>query len=77
MDPELQQYLEAMESRLTERMRDMQTELLKAFLPFQQEAGLRHSAVEVRMNGVEQRQAILENRLAEIEKRLLLNPPAA
>lgn len=77
MDEDLKKYLDQRFDEVTERMRDMQTELLKAFLPFQQEAGLRHSAVEVRMNGVEQRQAILENRLAEIEKRLLLNPPAA
>jgi hypothetical protein len=30
-----------MEARLTEQMRDMQTEILKAFSPFEQEVGLR------------------------------------
>lgn len=34
MDEQLKPYLEAMEERLTERMRDMQTELLRGFEAF-------------------------------------------
>ena len=32
--------LKQVEDRLTEHMRDMQTELLKAFLPFREQVGL-------------------------------------
>ena len=66
-----------MEERLLERMRDMQTELLKAFLPYQEQARLRESAVETRQSVLEARAASVEHRLGEIEKRLFLNPPAA
>jgi hypothetical protein len=34
-----------MEERLMEQMRDMQTELLKAFLPFQEQSRLRDAAL--------------------------------
>jgi hypothetical protein len=37
-----------LEERLLERMRDMQTELLKAFLPYQEQTRLRDSALEGR-----------------------------
>ena len=77
MDEELKQHLVAMESRLTERMRDMPTELLKAYLPAQEQGRVRDSALEARAIAVESRVATVENRLAEIEKKLLLNPPAA
>ena len=88
MDDELKQFLQsmearlsseqaAMESRLTEQMRDMQTEILTAFLPFEQEVGVRQPTMETRITGVEARMATLAGRLAEIEKKLLLNPPAA
>jgi len=69
--------LHGTEERLTEQMRDMQTELLKAFLPAHEQARSRDAALEARQNAVETRVAITETRLAEIEKRLLLNPPAA
>jgi len=66
-----------MESRLVERMRDMQTELLNAYLPAQEQTRVRSSVLEARGAAVEARIATVENRLSEIEKRLLLNPPAA
>jgi hypothetical protein len=66
-----------MEERLLERMRDMQTELLKAFLPYQEQARLRDAALEVRQAALEGRFHTVEGRLVEIEKRLFLNPPAA
>jgi hypothetical protein len=54
--------LSELEDRMSERMRDMQMEILKAFLPWQESV---------------HRMGILERRLWEIEKRLLMNPPAA
>jgi len=72
----MRQQMAQMEHRLTEQMRDMQTELLKAFLPFQEQTRLRESTLESRQSAGEARMATLEARLGEIEKRLLLNPPA-
>jgi len=74
---ELGERMTELEARMIERMRDMQTELLKAYLPAQEQARLRDSALEARGTAVESRLATVENRLVEIEKKLLLNPPAA
>jgi hypothetical protein len=64
-----------------ELVRDAQTEILKAFLPYQETQSVRFQALEISLGNttanVTARMAILERRLAEIEKRLLLNPPAA
>jgi vacuolar-type H+-ATPase subunit H len=64
-----------------ELVRDAQTEILKAFLPYQETQNVRFQALEINLGNttanVTARMAILERRLAEIEKRLLLNPPAA
>ena len=46
MDDDLKRYLEAMEARLTERMRDMQTELLRGFEAFSGAQVLRVRQVE-------------------------------
>ena len=56
-------------------MRDMQTELLKAFLytPYREQAGLRDAALEERQSAVEARFHSVERRPAEIEKKLLLS----
>ena len=67
----------SLEERLLERMRDMQTELLKAFLPYQEQTRLRDSALEARQSALEARANTVEVRLSEIEKKLFLNPPAA
>jgi hypothetical protein len=88
MDEDLKQYLhemeqrigariDAYEQRLIERMRDMQTELLKGYLPAQELANTRDSVLEARQLGVETRVNSVEKRLWEIEKKILLNPPAA
>ena len=80
--------LAALESRLdvrmdslSEQMRDMQTELLKAFLPWQEQVRMQFRELEVNTGNsvttVKERMNILERRLWEIEKRLLMNPPAA
>ena len=46
MDQELKQHLEAMESRLTEKVRDMQTELLRGFAAFSEGQNIRLRKVE-------------------------------
>ena len=80
--------LAALESRLdvrmdslSEQMRDMQTELLKAFLPWQEQVRMQFRELEVNTGNsvttVKERMNILERRLWEIEKRLLMKPPAA
>jgi hypothetical protein len=53
--------LRQMEDRLSEQMRDMQTELLKAFLPWQDNVRIQFRELEVNTGNSE----------------LLLNPPAA
>ena len=47
MDADLKQYLEAMEGRLVEKMRDMQTELLRGFAAFSEGQTIRLCKVEV------------------------------
>jgi len=64
-----------------EAVRDAQTEILKAFFPFQENTDLRIRAVEVKLSntdvGLTERMSVIERRLAEIEKKLFLNRPAA
>lgn len=78
---ELGERLAHVQSELQEQMRDMQTELLKAFLPWQDQVRIQFRELEANtgnsVQAVKERMNILERRLAEIEKRLLLNPPAA
>ena len=73
--------MHALEERLSEQMRDMQTELLKAFLPWQRDVRIQFRELEVNtgnsVQAIKERMDILQHRLQEIEKRLLMNPPAA
>jgi hypothetical protein len=77
----VQQVVQASEARLSDQMRDLQTELLKAFLPWQEQVRIQFRELEVNtgnsVNAVKERMGILERRLSEIEKRLLMKPPAA
>jgi hypothetical protein len=74
MDQELKQYLEAMEARLTEKMRDMQTELLRGFAAFSEGQTIRLRKVEADQSNLDAalsgRVNVLERRLLEIELRL-------
>lgn len=89
MDQELKQHLEAMESqlsthfdkrlgkleeRLTEKMRDMQTELLRGFAAFSEGQTIRVRKVEADQSNLDAalsgRVNVLERRLLEIELRL-------
>jgi hypothetical protein len=64
-----------------EFVRDAQTEILRGFHTYQQSADLRIRTVEAKMGnvdaGLSQRVDNVERRLWEIERKLLLNPPAA
>lgn len=74
MDNELKQHLEAMEARLREAMRDMQTELLRGFAAFAQGQTIRLRKVEADQSNLDAalsgRVNVLEGRLLEIELRL-------
>jgi len=65
--------------RLQEQMRDMQTEILKGFLPYQEAQNVRMRNLEANtVNNdlaLKMRMEVLERRLQQIEKKLLLNPP--
>ena len=73
--------LAAQKADIIEAVRDAQTEILKAFLPFQETSNIRFRAVEAKLSntdaGLSERMAVPERRPQEIEKKLLLNPPAA
>jgi hypothetical protein len=77
---ELKQELKPEFDKVVEMVRDAQTEILKAFLPYQESANIRFRAMEAKVSnvdaGLSERVAIVERRLWEIEKKLLLNPPA-
>jgi hypothetical protein len=79
--PATRKDLAEMEGRISEQMRDMQTELLKAFLPWQDQVRVQFRELEANTGNsvvaMKERMGILERRLAEIEKKLLLNPPTA
>jgi len=61
-----------------EIVRNAQTEILKAFLSFQESSNIRFRTIEANLSntdtGLSERMAVLERRLAEIEKTLLLKP---
>lgn len=73
--------LAATEERLSEQLRDMQTELLKAFLPWQDQVRIQFRELEANtgnsVTAIKQRMDVMERRLSEIERKLLREPPAA
>ena len=90
MDADLKQYLEAMEGRLNEqliglenglveKMRDMQTELLRGFAAFSEGQTIRLRKVEVDQSNLDAalsgRVNIVEGRLRQIELRQGIEPP--
>jgi hypothetical protein len=64
------------EDRLTEAMRDGQTEILKAFYGFTETVQTRFKAQDDTEAGLKKRLTLVEGRLIEIEKKLNM-PPAA
>ena len=74
---EMNQRFEGMEEKLLEAIRDSQTEILKAFFPFQEAISMRLGTQDTNIASVGARMVVVERRLFEIEKRLLMHPPAA
>ena len=68
--------LRQFEERLMEGMRDIQTEMLKAFYSYAQSADLRMRESDTMTHGMRERLAAVESRITEIERRLNM-PPAA
>jgi hypothetical protein len=85
MRQELHQEMAALEERIVERTReayteisrDMQTEIIRVFVQFQERNEIRDSNLEKSDGMLLQRVASLEHRLLQIEAKLLLNPPPA
>jgi hypothetical protein len=79
MDADLKQYLEAMEGRLVEKMRDMQTELLRGFAAFSEGQTFRVRKVEADQSNLDAalsgRVNVVEARLRQIELRQGIEPP--
>ena len=77
----LSQQMHASEERLSKQMRDMQTELLKALHHWQQDVRIQFREFEANagnsLHAINEQMSIMERRVTEIEKRLLMNPPAA
>ena len=59
---------------LKETMRDVQTEILKAFYGYTQTTNVKLRDGEVADAAIRERVTILESRLLEVEKRLLMPP---
>jgi hypothetical protein len=70
------QRMDEMAATLEEGYRDTQTEVLKAVYSMGARVEARVGAQEALVSSIQQRQALVEARLLEIEKRLHL-PPAA
>ena len=73
----IQEQMAAMKDELIERMRDMQTEIIKVFMSFQERNESRDVAQEQATAALSARVSMMEHRILEIEKKLLLNPPSA
>jgi hypothetical protein len=81
LENRMTQFMGQMEERLTERIRDAQTELLRGFEKFQIAQNIRMRKIEANHSNLDtsssQRLENLEERVLEIEKKMMLghNPP--
>lgn len=76
LEQTLQQSKAELRDELVEVMRDVQTELLKAFYSFAKSTEAKLSDSEISDHLIRQRVSAVESRITEIERRLNL-PPAA
>jgi len=74
MDDRLGDRIQAMEDRLIEAFRDSQTELLKAFYSFTESNRQRVSQVEANQASLITRVGTLEDRITDLERRII-SPP--
>ena len=74
---EIDAHLNGMEARLVEKIRDSQTELLRGFEKFQTANNIRMRKLEANLSNLDTSASMrlenLEERLLEVEKKLLLN----
>jgi hypothetical protein len=79
LDQALAKQKAELKEELIEAIRDAQTEILKAFFPFQEATEVRFRKMEADQSNsnyaLNARVNIVERRLQEIEKKLLINPP--
>jgi hypothetical protein len=69
MDPELKQYLEAMEDRLNTRVEKVETNLLTAFHGWARSMEIRVRGVSTVTTGFDERLAHVEERVSELERK--------
>jgi hypothetical protein len=89
---ELRQEIIGLEGRLMERMglmqtqieehttgrtRDIETEVIRVFMEFQPRNESRDGSLDKATAGLSERLGMVERRLFQIERKLLLEPPAA
>src|ERR1035437_9820620 len=72
---ELKADMQAMEDRLIEAFRDSQTELLKAFYSFTESNRQRVSQLEGNQSSLITRVGTLEDRMTDLERRIITPPP--
>jgi hypothetical protein len=72
---EVRTEMKAMEDRLIEAFRDSQTELLKAFYSFTESNRQRVSQLEGNQASLITRVGTLEDRLTNLERKLITPPP--
>jgi hypothetical protein len=72
---EMKAEMKAMEDRLIEAFRDSQTELLKAFYSFTESNRQRVGQLEGNQASLITRVGTLEDRLTDLERRFLAQPP--
>ena len=74
---EFRQEIAGLEGRLMERKDLMQTEVIRVFMEFQQRNESRDGSQDKATAGLSERLGMVERRLFQIERKLLLEPPAA
>jgi hypothetical protein len=81
MEARLDARLEALKNSMVEAVRDSQTEILRAFERYASSEQIKFRRLQADLSNVDastdRRLEIVEQRLMEIEKKLLLKPPNA
>jgi hypothetical protein len=81
MQTEIEERMRLMQTEIedhtTERTRDMQTEVIRVFMEFQQRNESRDGMLDKVTGGLSERLGMVERRLFQIERKLLLEPPTA
>jgi len=75
IDAKLDAKLDALKDSLQEAIRDAQTEMLRGFAAYAEANQIRVRQLEIGQSAVNLRMDVMERRLLEIEKRLMMNPP--